>query len=114
VSDDFKEPESISSLNSDIEKEKKTNEELKEPLKRFQLDGKSLLYMNVKALVDNEDAVEVTVNQGEQTTVFEIKVDKSDLGKVIGKRGETAKALRRILFGFASKVRMRAIMEIVE
>ena len=113
---DFKEPEeSISSLVRDIEEEKKTNSNLKIiPLERFQSDGKNLLLINVKALVDKEDEVHISVNQGEQTTVFEITVHKSDLGMVIGKNGETAKALRRILFGFASKHQKRAIMEIVE
>ncbi len=113
---DFKEPEeSISSLVRDIEEEKRTNNNLKTvPLERFQMDGKNLLLINVRALVDKEDEVSVSVDQGEQTTVFEIKVHKSDLGMVIGKRGETARALRRILFGFANKYQKRAIMEIVE
>lgn len=115
---DFKEPESISSLVGDLEHEQKVNSELKDEKKHtlgtFQVDGKMLLTMNVKALVDKPDDVHVEVNQGEQTTVFEVKVHKSDLGKVIGKHGETAKALRRILFGFAVKCKMRAVMEIIE
>lgn len=115
---DFKEPESISSQLAGLEHEQQVNKELKgeknDALNSFQIDGKALLEVNVKALVDSPDDVQVTVNQGEQTTVFEVRVNKGDLGKVIGKRGETAKALRRILFGFGSKRKMRAIMEIVE
>ncbi|MBF0300784.1 MAG: KH domain-containing protein [Oligoflexia bacterium] len=73
------------------------------------------LILNVsKALVDMPDAVEVHEIQGEQTTVVELKVDKSDLGKVIGKQGRTARALRTILNAASTKLKKRSVLEIVE
>ncbi|MEC7183591.1 MAG: KH domain-containing protein, partial [Bdellovibrionota bacterium] len=67
-----------------------------------------------KALVDMPE--EVTVNEivGEQTTVVELKVDKSDLGKVIGKQGRTARALRTILNAASTKLKKRSVLEIIE
>lgn len=67
-----------------------------------------------KALVDMPDQVEVTEIEGEQTTVIELKVDKSDLGKVIGKQGRTARALRTILNAASTKLRKRSVLEIIE
>lgn len=67
-----------------------------------------------KALVDMPDAVDVHEIQGEQTTVIELKVDKSDLGKVIGKQGRTARALRTILNAASTKLKKRSVLEIVE
>lgn len=80
----------------------------------FHQNGLNLIGTIVRALVDLPDKVEITVNQGEQTTVFEIKVDKSDLGKIIGKQGKTARSIRQIVYGFSAKARMRAVVEIVE
>ena len=67
-----------------------------------------------KALVDAPDQVEVSEIVGEQTTVVELKVDKSDLGKVIGKQGRTARALRTILNAASTKLRKRSVLEIIE
>ena len=67
-----------------------------------------------KALVDMPDRVEVNEIEGEQTTVIELKVDKSDLGKVIGKQGRTARALRTILNAASTKLRKRSVLEIIE
>lgn len=67
-----------------------------------------------KALVDLPEAVSVTEIEGEQTTVVELKVDKSDLGKVIGKQGRTARALRTILNAASTKLNKRTILEIIE
>jgi len=105
--------DSISDVVSDIEKEK-TKKQLSPNIKLFRDEGINLLLTNVRALVDNPEKVTVTVNQGEQTTVFEIKVDRSDLGKVIGKQGATARALRKILYGFSIKMKARSLMEIIE
>lgn len=80
----------------------------------FQQDGLNLVGTIVRALVDMPEKVEINVNQGEQTTVFEIKVDKSDLGKVIGKQGKTARSIRQIVHGFSAKAKMRAVVEIIE
>lgn len=67
-----------------------------------------------KALVDKPDAVEVTEVEGEQTTVIELRVAKEDLGKVIGKQGRTARALRTILSAASTKIRKRSVLEILE
>jgi predicted RNA-binding protein YlqC (UPF0109 family) len=67
-----------------------------------------------KALVDMPDQVEVNEIEGEQTTVIELKVDKSDLGKVIGKQGRTARALRTILNAASTKLKKRSVLEIIE
>ncbi len=75
---------------------------------------KNLIEYVSKALVDMPDQVEVREVEGEQTTVLELKVDKSDLGKVIGKQGRTAKALRVILTAASTKLRKRSVLEIIE
>jgi predicted RNA-binding protein YlqC (UPF0109 family) len=75
---------------------------------------KELVEMVAKALVDSPD--EVTVNEvlGEQTTVLELRVAQSDLGKVIGKQGRTAHAIRTILGAAGMKLRKRFVLEILE
>ncbi|HXH29603.1 MAG TPA: KH domain-containing protein [Bacteriovoracaceae bacterium] len=75
---------------------------------------KTLIEYVSKALVDMPDQVEVNEIEGEQTTVLELKVDKSDLGKVIGKQGRTARALRTILNAASTKLRKRSVLEIIE
>jgi predicted RNA-binding protein YlqC (UPF0109 family) len=67
-----------------------------------------------KALVDDMDAVRVTEVEGERTTVIELRVAQGDLGKIIGKQGRTARALRTILNANATKMRKRAVLEIIE
>ena len=63
---------------------------------------------------DNPDKVEVSEVQGEQTSVIELRVSKEDLGKVIGKQGKTAKAMRTILSAASAKVHKRTVLEIIE
>ena len=75
---------------------------------------KQLVEMIAKALVDKPDEVEVTEVEGEQTTVVELKVAKDDLGKIIGKQGRTARALRTILGAASTKIRKRSVLEIIE
>lgn len=75
---------------------------------------KELLETMIKALVDIPNEVRISEIAGEQTTVFELVVAKSDLGKVIGKQGKTAKALRTILTAASTKLRKRSVLEIVE
>lgn len=75
---------------------------------------KDLINYVSKALVDMPDQVEVNEIVGEQTTVIELKVDKSDLGKVIGKQGRTARALRTILNAASTKLKKRSVLEIIE
>jgi predicted RNA-binding protein YlqC (UPF0109 family) len=67
-----------------------------------------------KALVDDSDNVNVTEVEGERVTIIELRVAPGDLGKVIGKQGRTARALRTILNANATKLRKRAVLEIVE
>jgi predicted RNA-binding protein YlqC (UPF0109 family) len=68
----------------------------------------------VKALVDNPDAVVLKEIEGERTTVFELRVGQGDLGKVIGKGGQTAKAIRVIMLAVSAKKGKRAVLEILE
>ncbi len=75
---------------------------------------KELVEYIAKSLVDNPDAVEVKEIEGEQTSVIELKVAKEDLGKVIGKQGRTARAIRTILSAASTKVKKRAVLEIIE
>ena len=67
-----------------------------------------------KALVDDMENVQVTEIEGEQVTVLELRVAPADIGKVIGKQGRTARAIRTILNAHATKIRKRAVLEIVE
>lgn len=67
-----------------------------------------------RSLVDMPEKVQVNEVVGEQTTVIELRPDKSDVGKVIGKRGRTASALRTILNAAATKLRKRAVLQIFE
>ena len=67
-----------------------------------------------KALVDNPDQVQVRAIEGEQVTVFELRVHKSDLGQVIGRQGRTAKAIRTILSAVGMKLRKRFTLEILD
>jgi len=67
-----------------------------------------------KALVDQPDKVHVREVEGEQTTVLELRVAQEDLGKVIGKQGKTARAMRTLLAAAGMKVRKRFVLEILE
>ena len=75
---------------------------------------KELINTIAKALVDNPDVVEVSEVEGNQTSVLELKVAKEDLGKVIGKQGRTARAMRTILSAASAKVNKRTVLEIIE
>ncbi len=67
-----------------------------------------------KALVDDPEQVSVAQVEGEQTTVLELRVAQPDLGKVIGKQGRTARAIRTILGAAGMKLRKRFVLEILE
>lgn len=75
---------------------------------------KELIAYIAKALVDKPDEVTVTEIEGEQTSVLELKVAKEDLGKVIGKQGRTARAMRTILSAASTKIKKRSVLEIIE
>ena len=75
---------------------------------------KDLIVQIARALVDNPDQVAVNVLEGSQATVLELAVAKEDLGKIIGKQGRTARAIRTILSAASAKQRKRAVLEILE
>jgi uncharacterized protein len=77
-------------------------------------DMKDLVEMIAKALVDNPEQVVVTEVEGEQTTVLELRVAPSDLGKVIGKQGRTARCVRTLLGAAGMKLKKRFVLEILE
>lgn len=68
----------------------------------------------VRALVDNPDEVELNEVAGERTTVYELRVGAGDLGKVIGKHGQTARSIRIIISAISAKQGKRAVLEILE
>ena len=75
---------------------------------------KDLIREIVQALVDHPEEVSVIEVEGSHTTVLEVRVAKTDMGKIIGKKGRTAQAIRTVLNAAAGKTRQRYIMEIVE
>lgn len=75
---------------------------------------KELITDIAKALVDHPELVQVNDVEGEKTTVIELRVAPDDLGKVIGRQGRTARAMRIILNAAATKLRKRAVLEILE
>jgi predicted RNA-binding protein YlqC (UPF0109 family) len=75
---------------------------------------KDLIEYVVKALVDNPDKVAVKEIAGEKSIIYELRVGEGDLGKVIGKEGRTAKAIRTIITAAAMKQGKRTVLEIIE
>lgn len=75
---------------------------------------RELITYIAQALVDNPEEVVVTEVEGAQTSVIELRVAKEDLGKVIGKQGRTARAMRTILSAASTKLRKRSVLEIIE
>lgn len=75
---------------------------------------KELVELIAKSLVQNPDQVEVNEIQGDKTTIVELKVAQEDMGKVIGKQGKTARAIRTLLNATAAKAEKKAVLEILE
>ena len=75
---------------------------------------KDLVEHIVRSIVDEPDEVEATVIESGQTVVIELKVAKEDIGKVIGKQGNMARALRTILGNAATKQKKRAVLQIID
>ncbi len=75
---------------------------------------KDLLEEIAKALVDHPEDVRVSEVEGEQTTVLELRVQNDDLGKVIGRQGRTARAIRTLLSAAGMKIHKRFVLEILE
>ena len=78
------------------------------------IEMKDLIATIAKMLVDKPDQVVTTEIKGKQTSVIELRVAKEDIGKIIGKQGRTAQALRGILLAASTKLRKRCILEILE
>ncbi len=75
---------------------------------------KELVQYLAKSLVNTPEAVEVKETEGENASVFELKVAKEDLGRIIGKQGRTAKSIRTLLNAAASRTNRKVVLEIVE
>ena len=75
---------------------------------------KELIEVMAKALVDHPDQVHVNEISGQQSSVIELRAAKEDLGKVIGKQGRNAQAMRTILHAASTKIKKRAVLEIIE
>jgi predicted RNA-binding protein YlqC (UPF0109 family) len=80
----------------------------------MELNLKELIKYIAQALVDYPEEVDVSEIEGSTTSVIELKVAKEDLGKVIGKQGRTARAMRTILSAASTKIKKRAVLEIIE
>ena len=75
---------------------------------------KEIIEFIVKALVDDPDSVDIEEVVGDKITIFELRASKNDIGKVIGKRGRTAGAIRTILNAVSARQGKRAVLEIIE
>lgn len=75
---------------------------------------KDLIKHIIQALVDHPEQIVISEVEGKQVTVLEIKAAKEDLGKIIGKQGRNAKAIRTILNAASAKTKKRTIIEIIE
>ena len=75
---------------------------------------KELIELIIKGIVDNPDKVEVNEIIGEKTSIFEVRVDSNDIGKVIGRQGRNIKAIRTIVNAAAQKDDKRVVIEIVD
>lgn len=75
---------------------------------------KELLEFVIKSLVDNQEAVCITETSKDKSIVYEIKVDVSDIGKIIGKQGRIAKAIRTLIKAIATKENKKVIIEILD
>ncbi len=75
---------------------------------------KEILTTIIKSLVSNEDAISINEIENEKSIVFEVKVDESDMGKIIGKQGKIAKSIRTILRAIATKEQKRITIEFLD
>ena len=75
---------------------------------------KDLLKNIVQAMVDNPEQVEIKEVEGDQVTIFELRVAKQDIGKVVGKKGRNANAIRAILTAASAKLHKRITLEIID
>lgn len=75
---------------------------------------KEILETLIKNLVDNQENVEITEKEENRTTIFEVKVDNLDIGKVIGKQGRIAKSIRTVMKSIAAKEHKKISIEFLE
>jgi len=75
---------------------------------------KELLEFIVKSLVENQEAVSITESQKDDAIVFKIKVDQSDMGRIIGKQGRIAKAIRTLAKAISTKENKKVFIDIVD
>jgi predicted RNA-binding protein YlqC (UPF0109 family) len=80
----------------------------------MEVDMKALVELMAKSLVDKPEEVAVAQVDGERTAIFELRVAASDIGKVIGKQGDTARAMRTILSAVGTKLGKRCVLEILD
>jgi predicted RNA-binding protein YlqC (UPF0109 family) len=85
----------------------------KQPVSEGQIMRELVQYIS-EALVDRPEEVHVNVVEGENSIILELKVAADDVGKVIGKGGQTAKAMRKILSAAATKLKKKSLLQIVE
>ena len=78
------------------------------------MEMKDLITYIAKLLVDQPDLVKVTEVEGETTSIIELSVAKEDIGKIIGKQGRTATAIRTIMNAASKKMKRRSVLEIIE
>ena len=78
------------------------------------MEMKDLITYIAKSLVDQPDLVKVTEIEGETTSVIELSVAKEDIGKIIGKQGKTATAIRTIMNAASKKMKRRSVLEIID
>jgi predicted RNA-binding protein YlqC (UPF0109 family) len=80
----------------------------------MEVDMKALIELMAKSLVDNPEEVVVAEVDGERTSIFELRVASSDIGKVVGKQGNTARAMRTIMSAACTKLEKRCVLEILD
>ena len=78
------------------------------------MEMKDLITYIAKLLVDQPDLVKVTEVEGETTSIIELSVAKEDIGKIIGKQGKTATAIRTIMNAASNKMKRRSVLEIID
>ncbi len=83
-------------------------------MNRIETPMDQLVTLIAQSLVDRPEAVLVNAIEGNHTMVLELRVAREDIGKVIGKQGRTAQAMRTLISAVSSKIRKRAVLEIVE
>ena len=83
-------------------------------LKKGDISMKEVLETIIKNLVDNQEAVEVKEVEGEKNIIFEVKVADGDMGKVIGKQGRIAKAIRTVVKAASSTGKKKVVVDILQ